>query len=161
MSRKSPVAQARLVLAVGKEQVLVNRAISQVVHAARAADPTALITETFLAGMKQGQELAFSGLSAWADAAGKASNTTTNTPAEPVKLVDPGLLAIDGVTTRGQLDRQIDERGWQAHDAAVYCNGNGACYNYDPDDAMAAEGAGPRRLLPGTPRPQAVDVRHA
>ena len=51
-------------------------------------------------------------------------------------LVDPGLLTIDGVTTRGQLDRTIDERVWQAHAATVYCNGNGACYNYDPNDAM-------------------------
>ncbi|MFQ3790432.1 FAD-linked oxidase C-terminal domain-containing protein, partial [Halomonas sp. A29] len=56
--------------------------------------------------------------------------------AQAVKLVDPGLLTIDGVPTRGQLDRQIDERAWQAHAATVYCNGNGACYNYDPDDAM-------------------------
>ncbi|OLO10766.1 FAD-binding oxidoreductase [Chromohalobacter japonicus] len=56
--------------------------------------------------------------------------------AEPVKWVDPGLLTIDGVTTRGQLDRQIDERVWQHHASAVYCNGNGACYNYDPNDAM-------------------------
>ncbi|PMR73907.1 D-2-hydroxyglutarate dehydrogenase YdiJ [Billgrantia endophytica] len=53
-----------------------------------------------------------------------------------VKWVDPGLLAIDAVPTRGQLDRQIDERVWQAYGAAVYCNGNGACYNYDPNDAM-------------------------
>jgi len=37
---------------------------------------------------------------------------------------------------RGQLDRTIDERAWQAYDAAVYCNGNGACYNYDVDDPM-------------------------
>ncbi|SDK79238.1 (Fe-S)-binding protein, partial [Billgrantia gudaonensis] len=36
----------------------------------------------------------------------------------------------------GQLDRTIDERAWQAHAATVYCNGNGACYNYDPFDAM-------------------------
>ncbi|EPC00970.1 FAD-linked oxidase [Litchfieldella anticariensis FP35 = DSM 16096] len=56
--------------------------------------------------------------------------------AQPVKLVDPGLLTIDGVPTRGQRDRQIDERVWQAHASAVYCNGNGACYNYDPNDAM-------------------------
>ncbi|RTQ99186.1 (Fe-S)-binding protein, partial [Halomonas nitroreducens] len=55
---------------------------------------------------------------------------------QAVKWVDPGLLAIDGVPTRGQHDRQIDERVWQAHGDAVYCNGNGACYNYDPDDAM-------------------------
>lgn len=53
-----------------------------------------------------------------------------------MKWVDPGLLTIDGVPTRGQLDRQIDARAWQAHAATVYCNGNGACYNYDPDDAM-------------------------
>ncbi|WNL41181.1 FAD-binding and (Fe-S)-binding domain-containing protein [Halomonas sp. PAMB 3264] len=49
---------------------------------------------------------------------------------------DPGLLTIDGVTLRGELDRTIDERAWQAYDAAVYCNGNGACYNYDVDDPM-------------------------
>lgn len=42
MSRPSPVAHAHLVLAVGKEPVLVGRAISQVVHAARAADPAAV-----------------------------------------------------------------------------------------------------------------------
>ena len=38
----------------------------------KTTDPTALVTETVMAGMKQGQELAFSGLSAWADFAGKA-----------------------------------------------------------------------------------------
>ncbi|WP_186810027.1 FAD-linked oxidase C-terminal domain-containing protein, partial [Bisbaumannia pacifica] len=81
------------------------------------------------------------------DAAGKASDILATTPAEPVKLVDPGLLAIDGVTTRGQLDRQIDERVWQAHDAAVYCNGNGACYNYDPNDAMCPSWKGTRERV--------------
>jgi len=40
--------------------------------ATKTTDPTALVTETVIAGMKQGQELAFSGLSAWADFAGKA-----------------------------------------------------------------------------------------
>ncbi|MFG6668036.1 FAD-binding and (Fe-S)-binding domain-containing protein [Halomonas sp. HNIBRBA4712] len=49
---------------------------------------------------------------------------------------DPDLLSIDGVTFRGALDRTIDERAWQAFEAAVYCNGNGACYNYDVDDPM-------------------------
>ncbi len=68
------------------------------------------------------------------EAAGTAS--TTSVSEDTVKWVDPGLLTIDGVPTRGQLDRQIDERAWQAHAATVYCNGNGACYNYDPDDAM-------------------------
>ncbi|PZP62923.1 MAG: hypothetical protein DI604_28330, partial [Delftia acidovorans] len=36
----------------------------------------------------------------------------------------------------GELDRQIDERVWQSYGAAMHCNGNGACYNFDPDDAM-------------------------
>ncbi|QEA40403.1 FAD-binding oxidoreductase [Pistricoccus aurantiacus] len=73
------------------------------------------------------------------EAAGKASNqpdSTDDTAHEPIKLVDPDLLRIDGVTTRGELDRQIDERIWLAHADAVYCNGNGACYNFDVDDPM-------------------------
>ncbi len=65
-------------------------------------------------------------------------------PAEGRALIakdsDPELLTIDGVTLRGQLDRTIDERTWQAYDAAVYCNGNGACYNYDADDPCALPG---------------------
>lgn len=46
------------------------------------------------------------------------------------------LLKIDEVPLRGDLDRQIDERVWQSYGAAVHCNGNGACYNFDPNDAM-------------------------
>ncbi|MCD2513156.1 D-2-hydroxyglutarate dehydrogenase YdiJ [Comamonas endophytica] len=46
------------------------------------------------------------------------------------------LLKVDGVPTRGELDRQIDERVWKSFGAAMHCNGNGACYNFDPDDAM-------------------------
>lgn len=69
------------------------------------------------------------------DAAGATSSTNSDDE-RPVKWVDAGLLTIDGVPTRGQFDRQIDERVWQAHAATVYCNGNGACYNYDPDDVM-------------------------
>ncbi|RUR31382.1 D-2-hydroxyglutarate dehydrogenase YdiJ [Vreelandella nanhaiensis] len=57
-------------------------------------------------------------------------------PALIARTSDPALLTVDSVTTRGQLDRTIDERAWQAYDAAVYCNGNGACYNYDLDDPM-------------------------
>ncbi|CAO1665912.1 FAD-binding oxidoreductase [Halomonas sp. NYA30] len=61
-------------------------------------------------------------------------------PAEGGELIakdsDPDLLTVDGVPMRGQFDRTIDERAWQAYDAAVYCNGNGACYNYDLDDPM-------------------------
>jgi FAD/FMN-containing dehydrogenase/Fe-S oxidoreductase len=46
------------------------------------------------------------------------------------------LRKVDGVPLRGDLDRQIDERVWQSYGTAMKCNGNGACYNFDPDDAM-------------------------
>ncbi|MFC5695994.1 FAD-binding and (Fe-S)-binding domain-containing protein [Pseudomonas sp. GCM10022186] len=46
------------------------------------------------------------------------------------------LLKIDEVTMRGDFDRQIDERIWRSYESAVHCNGNGACYSYDPFDAM-------------------------
>jgi FAD/FMN-containing dehydrogenase/Fe-S oxidoreductase len=59
----------------------------------------------------------------------------------PGKICTPpdaarGLLKVNEVTMRGELDRQIDERVWQSFGTAMHCNGNGACYNYDPDDAM-------------------------
>ena len=37
----------------------------------KAADPTAVFTDAVIAGVKQGQELAFSGISMWIDFAGK------------------------------------------------------------------------------------------
>jgi hypothetical protein len=37
----------------------------------KTADPTTVFTEAFIAGVKQTQELAFSGLTAWVDLAGK------------------------------------------------------------------------------------------
>ncbi|MFG0584419.1 FAD-binding and (Fe-S)-binding domain-containing protein [Pseudomonas sp. zjy_9] len=49
---------------------------------------------------------------------------------------DEALLKIDEVVMRGDLDRQIDERVWQSYGSAVHCNGNGACYNFAPNDAM-------------------------
>jgi FAD/FMN-containing dehydrogenase/Fe-S oxidoreductase len=59
----------------------------------------------------------------------------------PGKIATPAgagatLLKIDTTLLRGELDRRIDERVWQANSDAVHCNGNGACYNFDPDDAM-------------------------
>lgn len=52
-------------------------------------------------------------------------------------LASSGVLRkVDGVPLRGDLDRQIDERVWQSYGTAMKCNGNGACYNFDPDDAM-------------------------
>ncbi len=49
---------------------------------------------------------------------------------------DGELLTIDGLPTRGQLDRTIPSDIRAEYDEAMHCNGNGACYNYDPDDAM-------------------------
>ena len=46
------------------------------------------------------------------------------------------LLKIDQVPTRGQYDRQIPENNRVEYHQAMFCNGNGACYNYDPNDAM-------------------------
>jgi len=59
----------------------------------------------------------------------------------PGKIATPAkttlrLLKIDEVSTRGEHDRQIDERVWQSYGTAMHCNGNGACYNFDPEDAM-------------------------
>lgn len=59
----------------------------------------------------------------------------------PGKIATPAntaatLLKIDSTPLRGDVDRRIDERVWQANADAVHCNGNGACYNFDPDDAM-------------------------
>jgi FAD/FMN-containing dehydrogenase/Fe-S oxidoreductase len=56
--------------------------------------------------------------------------------ATPSTLPAAELTRVDEVTLRGDLDRTIDERVWRSYDSALHCNGNGACYNYDPDDAM-------------------------
>ncbi len=65
---------------------------------------------------------------------------------DPCNQLNPGKIAtpsaaqpltrLDEVPLRGGLDRQIDERVWQGYGAAMRCNGNTACYNVDPDDAM-------------------------
>jgi hypothetical protein len=39
---------------------------------AKTADPTAVFTDAVIAGVKQSQEVAFSGISLWMDFAGKA-----------------------------------------------------------------------------------------
>ena len=57
----------------------------------------------------------------------------------PGKIAAPSdgkLLTIDGLTTRGQLDRTIPPTVREDYDAALHCNGNGACFNWEPDDAM-------------------------
>ncbi|RJF95600.1 FAD-binding and (Fe-S)-binding domain-containing protein [Noviherbaspirillum saxi] len=64
--------------------------------------------------------------------------------ATPATIREAKLLRIDGVPLRGEADRQIDERVWRSYGAAMHCNGNGACYNFDPDDAMCPSWKGTR-----------------
>jgi FAD/FMN-containing dehydrogenase len=57
----------------------------------------------------------------------------------PGKIATPdgsALLTVDGVPTRGQADRTILAGARIAFDEAMHCNGNGACYDWDPDAAM-------------------------
>jgi FAD/FMN-containing dehydrogenase/Fe-S oxidoreductase len=57
----------------------------------------------------------------------------------PGKIATPpgyDLLKVNEVGTRGQLDRQIPANVRHANSDSLHCNGNAACYNFDPDDAM-------------------------
>ena len=57
----------------------------------------------------------------------------------PGKIAAPesGAAADDGrAATRGQLDRTIPPPVRAAYDEALHCNGNGACFDWDPDEAM-------------------------
>ncbi|MHB2211734.1 D-2-hydroxyglutarate dehydrogenase YdiJ [Methylobacterium sp. CM6257] len=47
-----------------------------------------------------------------------------------------GLTRIDGVPRRGERDRTIPAPVRQDFDEALHCNGNGACFSYDADEAM-------------------------
>ncbi|WP_342731225.1 FAD-binding and (Fe-S)-binding domain-containing protein [Bradyrhizobium sp. B117] len=57
----------------------------------------------------------------------------------PGKIAAPEgghLLTIDGLATRGQLDRTIPPAVRAGYDEALHCNGNGACFSWDFDEAM-------------------------
>ncbi|MCP8899053.1 FAD-binding and (Fe-S)-binding domain-containing protein [Gilvimarinus xylanilyticus] len=58
----------------------------------------------------------------------------------PGKIATPNndseLMAIDGVVTRGQQDRKIPVQVWEGYSEGMHCNGNGLCYNWNPNDAM-------------------------
>ena len=59
----------------------------------------------------------------------------------PGKLATPSsstkeLLKIDGVPTRGQKDRTIERKAFDLFSQSIYCNGNGACFNYNANSAM-------------------------
>jgi FAD/FMN-containing dehydrogenase/Fe-S oxidoreductase len=57
----------------------------------------------------------------------------------PGKIASPergDLLKIDQVPTRGAADRIIAEEVRAAFDNAAYCNGNGACFDFDHSSLM-------------------------
>ncbi len=64
---------------------------------------------------------------------------------DPGDRLNPGKIAsasghaltrIDGVPRRGEADRTIPPAIRAEFDAALHCNGNGACFSYDTDEAM-------------------------
>ncbi|QTG16937.1 FAD-binding oxidoreductase (plasmid) [Agrobacterium tumefaciens] len=62
-----------------------------------------------------------------------------NNQLNPGKIAAPAgqaLLKIDGVPTRGQADRRIPPNVRSVFTDVINCNGNGACYDWDPDTAM-------------------------
>ena len=65
-------------------------------------------------------------------------------PGKIAAPADGALLRIDGVPTRGARDRTIPAAVREGYDNAPHCNGNGACYNWDPDDAMCPSWKGTR-----------------
>ncbi|MCJ2070822.1 FAD-binding oxidoreductase [Methylobacterium sp. J-030] len=65
----------------------------------------------------------------------------------PGKIAAPAgaaLLTVDGVPTKGQRDRAIPEPVRVGYDEALHCNGNGACFTWDPDEAMCPSWKGTR-----------------
>ncbi|TGD96637.1 D-2-hydroxyglutarate dehydrogenase YdiJ [Methylobacterium nonmethylotrophicum] len=65
----------------------------------------------------------------------------------PGKIAAPAgsaLLTVDGVPTKGGRDRAIPAAVRAAYDEALHCNGNGACYSWDPDEAMCPSWKGTR-----------------
>ena len=87
-----------------------------------------------------------------------------NNQLNPGKIATPftqpkaTLLKIDEVTTRGQFDRQIIASSRTDFESALNCNGNGACYNFDPNDTMCPSWKGTRERV-HSPKGRASLVR--
>lgn len=50
--------------------------------------------------------------------------------------IDEKVKKLDEVPLRGHYDRQVPERLKKEFETAMFCNGNGACFNFDPKDVM-------------------------
>jgi Fe-S oxidoreductase len=71
----------------------------------------------------------------------------------PGKIATPGagsLTKIDEVPIRGEFDRQTGVAVRRSFGNAGYCNGNGACFDFNTDSAMCPsfKGTGDRRYSP-------------
>lgn len=65
---------------------------------------------------------------------------------DPQNRLNPGKIVtpIDSLDTvvkldspmRGEFDRQVNPSKISEYEGAFNCNGNGACFNFDPDDVM-------------------------
>ncbi len=80
---------------------------------------------------------------------------------DPYNQLNPGKIAtaagtelalhrIDEVPLRGHFDKDIQEYAIRLFPKSVECNGNGACFNYAPEDAMCPsyKATGDRRYSP-------------
>jgi len=80
----------------------------------------------------------------------------------PGKIATPdstiALLKIDEVTTRGEQDKLIAVESWEGYSEGMFCNGNGACHNWNPNDAMCPSWKG-TRLRTHTPKGRASLIR--
>lgn len=80
----------------------------------------------------------------------------------PGKIATPSneieLLKIDEVATRGQSDRKIPVQVWEGYSEGMYCNGNGACFNWNPNDMMCPSWKGTRKRI-HSPKGRASLVR--
>jgi FAD/FMN-containing dehydrogenase/Fe-S oxidoreductase len=85
-----------------------------------------------------------------------------NNQLNPGKIATPNenipLFRIDEVKTRGQYDKTISKDNWQNYSEGMFCNGNGACHNWDPNDAMCPSWKG-TRLRTHTPKGRASLIR--
>jgi FAD/FMN-containing dehydrogenase/Fe-S oxidoreductase len=80
----------------------------------------------------------------------------------PGKIATPKasieLLKIDEVRLRGEEDRKIPVQVWEGYSEAMYCNGNGACFNWNPNDAMCPSWKGTRQRV-NSPKGRASLIR--
>jgi len=63
------------------------------------------------------------------------SNNQFN-PGKIVGFEDHELSRLDEIETRGKRDRLIPLEIRNTFSDSLHCNGNGACFNFDPDDEM-------------------------